>query len=49
MPPKAKEIELHHDGWSRFERAVSVVAKSQPQHRKAKRKSRKSTRKGASK
>jgi hypothetical protein len=25
--------EVHHDVWSRFERAVDVVAKSPPQHR----------------
>ncbi len=30
-PPKAKEI--YDDAWSRFERAVDVVAKSPPQHR----------------
>jgi hypothetical protein len=29
----SKEIELQPDGWSRFERAVDVVAKSPPQHR----------------
>jgi hypothetical protein len=28
-----KEIELEHDAWSRFQRAVDVVAKSPPQHR----------------
>jgi hypothetical protein len=28
-----KEPELHADAWSRFERAVDVVAKSPPQHR----------------
>jgi hypothetical protein len=27
------EIELEPDAWSRFERAVDVVAKSPPQHR----------------
>jgi hypothetical protein len=38
-----KELEFHPDAWSRFERAVDVVAKSPPQHRtKAKRKRRKS-------
>jgi hypothetical protein len=37
------QIELEPDAWSRFERAVDVVAKSPPQHRtKAKRKPRKS-------
>jgi ribosome-associated translation inhibitor RaiA len=25
--------EIHSDAWSRFERAVDVVAKSPPQHR----------------
>ena len=29
---KAKEIELEPDAWQRFERAVTVVAKSPPQH-----------------
>jgi hypothetical protein len=29
-----KAPELHKDAWSRFERAVDVVAKSPPQHRK---------------
>jgi hypothetical protein len=33
---KAKEVELEPDAWQRFERAVTVVAKSPPQHRKAK-------------
>jgi len=28
-----KEPELRPDAWSRFERAVDVVAKSPPQHR----------------
>jgi hypothetical protein len=27
------EVELQPDAWSRFERAVDVVAKSPPQHR----------------
>ena len=27
------KIELESDAWSRFERAVDVVAKSPPQHR----------------
>ena len=31
-----KEIELEPDAWQRFERAVSVVAKAPPQHRKSK-------------
>jgi len=33
-----KEIEFHPDAMQRFERAVSVVAKSPPQHRVAKKK-----------
>jgi hypothetical protein len=37
-----KEPELRPDAWSRFERAVDVVAKSPPQHRKTKTKARKS-------
>jgi hypothetical protein len=28
-----KNVELHPDGWARFERAIDVVAKSPPQHR----------------
>jgi hypothetical protein len=28
-----KETELHPEAWSRFERAVDVVAKSPPQHK----------------
>jgi hypothetical protein len=31
-----KKVELHKDAWSRFERAIDVVAKSPPQHRKSK-------------
>jgi hypothetical protein len=38
---KAHGIEFMPDAWARFERAVDVVAKSPPQHRKPKRKSRK--------
>jgi hypothetical protein len=38
----APEIELHPDGWQRFERAMAVVVKAPPQHRKAKAKKRKS-------
>jgi hypothetical protein len=35
--PKEKSgIELHPDAWERFERAARVVAKTPPQHRKAK-------------
>jgi hypothetical protein len=34
---KKSEIELHSDAWSRFERAIDVVAKSPPQHRKKER------------
>jgi len=31
--PASKDVELAPDAWSRFERAVDVVAKSPPQHR----------------
>jgi hypothetical protein len=34
--PAESKIELEPDAWERFERAVKVVAKSPPQHRKAK-------------
>lgn len=37
--PKA-EIELHPDAMERFERAVKAVAKSPPQHRSKKKKTR---------
>jgi hypothetical protein len=30
---KKKKVEFEPDAWARFERAVDVVAKSQPQHR----------------
>jgi hypothetical protein len=30
---KQPEKEIYPDAWSRFERAVDVVAKSPPQHR----------------
>jgi hypothetical protein len=30
------KIDLRADAWSRFERAIDVVAKSPPQHRKSK-------------
>jgi hypothetical protein len=33
---KTSDVELHPDAWQRFERAAGVVAKSPPQHRKAK-------------
>jgi hypothetical protein len=33
MKEPAKKNELHSDAWSRFERAIDVVAKSPPQHR----------------
>jgi hypothetical protein len=36
-----KEIEFHPDAWARFERAAEVVAKSPPQHRVAKPKTKK--------
>ena len=32
---KIKDPEIEPDAWARFERAVKVVAKSPPQHRKA--------------
>jgi hypothetical protein len=41
-PHKKQTVELEPDAWKRFERAVDVVAKSPPQHRKAKGKARKS-------
>jgi hypothetical protein len=34
-PDTIKDLELEPDAWERFERAVGVVAKSPPQHRKA--------------
>ena len=47
--PQEREVELHSDAWSRFERAVGVVAKSPPQHRvKASRKKRASPKRKAS-
>jgi len=33
-PDSKREVEQYADAWSRFERAVDVVAKSPPQHRK---------------
>lgn len=34
ITPKEKpKIDIDQDAWSRFERAVDVVAKSPPQHR----------------
>jgi hypothetical protein len=30
------DLEFHPDAWKRFERAAGVVAKSPPQHKKAK-------------
>jgi len=30
---KKSEVELHPNGWRRFERAMAVVVKSPPQHR----------------
>jgi hypothetical protein len=33
-----KELEIHPDAWTRFERAAGMVAKSPPQHRTAKKK-----------
>jgi hypothetical protein len=43
--PTQKKIELEPNAWARFERAVDVVAKSPPQHRKPKRKRRKTAKK----
>jgi hypothetical protein len=34
MGKAPKELELHPNAWDRFTRAVDVVAKSPPQHRK---------------
>jgi hypothetical protein len=42
---KKQEIEFVPDAWNRFHRAVDLVAKSPPQHRKTKPKSRKGSRK----
>jgi len=39
------KLEFESDAWARFERAVKVVAKSPPQHRKSKAKKKKSPRK----
>jgi hypothetical protein len=33
---KKAELELKPDAWTRFERAVDVVAKSPPQHKASK-------------
>jgi hypothetical protein len=41
---KPKDVELRPDAWSRFERAVDVVAKSPPQHRIKKKSKRKTKR-----
>jgi hypothetical protein len=38
-------VELHPDAWERFERAVSTVAKAPPQHRTAKKKAAKKSKK----
>jgi len=45
----AKKVELHPDAWSRFERAVGIVAKSPPQHRVAKGKRKQKRRKSPAK
>lgn len=34
-PKDEAEIELHPDGWQRFERAVDAAVKSGPKHRVA--------------
>jgi hypothetical protein len=39
--PKKEKVELEADAWARFERAIDVVAKSPPQHRIKKKRSRK--------
>jgi hypothetical protein len=39
--PNLETLEIHSDSWQRFERAVDVVAKSPPQHRTAKKPTRK--------
>ncbi len=36
MAKKPEKVEFEPDAWSRFERAVGVVVKSPPQHRKSK-------------
>jgi hypothetical protein len=38
---RKKNQQTHHDVWSRFERAVDVVAKSPPQHKTKKDQSKK--------
>jgi len=43
--PPRRAIELEPDAWTRFERAVDVVAKSPPQHRTKKSKHRKQKKK----
>ena len=35
-PRISKDIEFEPDAWQRFERAIDVVVKSPPQHRKKK-------------
>jgi len=35
LRPQSKDIEIAPDAWERFERAIDVVAKSPPQHRKS--------------
>jgi hypothetical protein len=42
---KLRDVEFASDAWARFERAVNVVAKSPPQHRKKKAKARKAKKK----
>lgn len=42
---KKTDIELEHDTWQRFERAVAIVAKSPPQHRVKRKKSKRAARK----
>jgi len=43
-----KKVEEYPDAWSRFERAVDVVAKSPPQHRVKEKPAKKSKRRASS-
>jgi hypothetical protein len=45
MAKEPSKAELEQDAWSRFERAVDVVAKSPPQHKTKKKKSPKKNKK----
>jgi hypothetical protein len=48
MNRKEQEKLEYSDAWSRFERAVDVVAKSPPQHRTAKKPKKKRSKRRAS-